>query len=49
MPMLGFSTFRVKGDECVVSCETPYRAGYRLFDTTAMYRNQAEIAKALHP
>eukprot|EP00592_Proboscia_alata_P019737 CAMPEP_0194406672 /NCGR_PEP_ID=MMETSP0176-20130528/4800_1 /TAXON_ID=216777 /ORGANISM="Proboscia alata, Strain PI-D3" /LENGTH=503 /DNA_ID=CAMNT_0039205955 /DNA_START=163 /DNA_END=1671 /DNA_ORIENTATION=+ len=48
MPMLGFGTFRVKGEECVVSCETAYRAGYRLFDTAAMYRNQAEIAKALH-
>lgn len=47
MPTLGLGTFRVKGKERVVFCETAHHARYRLLGTAAMYRNQAEIVKAL--
>lgn len=48
LPAVGFGTWLIKGDEKTLKVmDMALEAGYRLFDTAAMYGNEDEIGKAL--
>lgn len=47
MPMLGFGTWQISGEQCRRAVATALGAGYRHLDTAAMYRNEAEVGQAL--
>uniref|UniRef100_A0AAY3ZYD3 NADP-dependent oxidoreductase domain-containing protein n=1 Tax=Denticeps clupeoides TaxID=299321 RepID=A0AAY3ZYD3_9TELE len=48
MPLLGLGTFRLRGpEETQRTVDAALTAGYRSFDTAAVYRNEAEIGQAL--
>jgi diketogulonate reductase-like aldo/keto reductase len=47
MPLLGFGTWRLRGTEAYDSIWHALDVGYRHFDTATMYRNEAEIGRAL--
>lgn len=47
MPLLGFGTWQMKGAEAVAAVGAALDAGYRHLDTATVYRNEAEVGKAL--
>ncbi|KAL4622931.1 hypothetical protein GN956_G19954 [Arapaima gigas] len=48
MPLLGLGTFRLWGsDEVHQAVDAALAAGYRAFDTAAVYRNEADLGRAL--
>jgi 2,5-diketo-D-gluconate reductase A len=47
IPLVGFGTWQLKGDECYAACLAAFEAGYRHVDTAAMYGNEAEVGRAL--
>jgi 2,5-diketo-D-gluconate reductase A len=47
MPLLGFGTWQMNGSECYEAVRTALDAGYRHLDTAAIYRNEAEVGRAL--
>ncbi|XP_061091974.1 aldo-keto reductase Mvan_2161 [Conger conger] len=48
MPLLGLGTFRLRGAEDTErAVDAALAAGYRSFDTAAVYRNEAELGHAL--
>lgn len=49
MPQVGFGTYLInKQDEMDTAVKTAFEAGYRLFDTAQMYRNEPVLAAALN-
>ena len=40
MPILGFGTFQIQGEECAKAVETAIKTGYRLIDTAQGYGNE---------
>ncbi|KAI4895733.1 hypothetical protein NFI96_005496 [Prochilodus magdalenae] len=48
MPLVGLGTFRLQGqEETYQAVDAALTAGYRAFDTAAVYRNEADIGQAL--
>lgn len=47
MPLLGFGTWPLKGDECVTAVRTALAVGYRHLDTATVYENEAEVGRGL--
>lgn len=47
MPMLGFGTFMLRGEECERSTEQAISCGYRMIDTAEAYGNEAEVGRAI--
>jgi len=47
MPLLGFGTWQVKGDDAVRATATALEAGYRHVDTATVYGNEAQVGLAL--
>lgn len=47
MPLLGFGTWPLKGEECVTAVRTALEAGYRHLDTATVYENEAEVGRGL--
>ena len=47
MPLLGFGTWQITGDDAVTSTAAALEAGYRHLDTATVYRNEAEVGRAL--
>jgi 2,5-diketo-D-gluconate reductase A len=47
MPLLGFGTWQIKGDDAVRATATALEAGYRHIDTATVYGNEAEVGRAL--
>jgi diketogulonate reductase-like aldo/keto reductase len=47
MPLLGFGTWQIKGDEAVAATAAALEAGYRHLDTATVYGNEAEVGRAL--
>jgi diketogulonate reductase-like aldo/keto reductase len=47
LPLLGFGTWQLSGDEAKEATEHALRAGYRHVDTATMYRNELEVGAAL--
>jgi diketogulonate reductase-like aldo/keto reductase len=48
MPLLGFGTWQIQGEEAVKATAVALEAGYRHIDTATAYENEAEVGKALH-
>jgi 2,5-diketo-D-gluconate reductase A len=47
MPMVGFGTWKLRGDEARAAVIAALHSGYRHVDTATMYANEAEIGQAL--
>jgi len=47
MPLLGFGTWQIKGDDAVRSVGVALEAGYRHLDTATVYRNEREVGRGL--
>lgn len=47
MPVLGFGTYKLKGDNARTIIKQAIQEGYRLIDTAAMYENEKEVGEAV--
>jgi diketogulonate reductase-like aldo/keto reductase len=47
MPLLGFGTWQITGDDAVTATAAALEAGYRHLDTATVYGNEAEVGRAL--
>jgi 2,5-diketo-D-gluconate reductase A len=47
MPLLGFGTWQIKGEDAVSSTSVALEAGYRHLDTATVYGNEREVGRAL--
>jgi 2,5-diketo-D-gluconate reductase A len=47
MPLLGFGTWQITGKDALAAVGTALEAGYRHIDTATIYRNEAEVGRAL--
>ena len=47
MPLLGFGTWQLKGDDAVTATAAALEAGYRHLDTATVYGNEGEVGRAL--
>ncbi|AII15243.1 aldo/keto reductase [Campylobacter iguaniorum] len=47
MPILGYGTYKITGDEATSCTLEALEVGYRLIDTAQMYHNESEIGVAL--
>lgn len=47
MPQLGFGVYKSPPEQCVQSCLTALRHGYRHIDTAQYYGNEAEVGQAV--
>lgn len=47
MPLLGFGTWQIKGEDAVRSTAVALEAGYRHLDTATVYGNESEVGRAL--
>ena len=47
MPLLGFGTWQIKGEDAVRATAAALEAGYRHLDTATVYGNEGEVGKAL--
>jgi len=47
MPLLGFGTWQIEGDEAVRATSAALETGYRHLDTATVYGNEREVGRAL--
>jgi 2,5-diketo-D-gluconate reductase A len=47
IPLLGFGTWQIEGDDAVRATSTALECGYRHLDTATVYGNEAEVGRAL--
>lgn len=47
IPLIGFGTWQITGDECYRAVRTALDAGYRHVDTATVYENEAQVGRAL--
>src|SRR5919107_2469614 len=47
MPLLGFGTWQIKGDDAVRATAAALEAGYRHLDTATVYGNEGDVGRAL--
>ena len=47
MPMIGFGTWQIRGRAAYESVRAALETGYRHLDTATMYRNEAEVGRAI--
>ena len=47
IPLLGFGTWQLKGDDALTATQVALEAGYRHLDTATIYGNQTEVGEAL--
>ncbi len=47
MPLLGFGTWQIKGEDAVTATAAALEAGYRHLDTATIYENEREVGRAL--
>eukprot|EP00466_Bigelowiella_natans_P011960 jgi/Bigna1/81328/fgenesh1_pg.79_\ len=47
MPLVGFGTWQLTGDECYQSVLAALKAGYRHIDTAQGYQNEKEVGRAM--
>ena len=47
MPLLGFGTWQIKGEQAVTATAAALDAGYRHLDTATIYENEGEVGRAL--
>jgi hypothetical protein len=47
IPRLGFGVYRSSTSQCIESCTTALKVGYRTIDTAQFYENEAEVGAAV--
>ena len=47
MPLLGFGTWQIKGEDAVRATSAALKTGYRHLDTATVYGNEAQVGRAL--
>src|ERR1700754_2638595 len=47
IPIVGFGTWQLKGEECYAGVLAALEAGYRHLDTATVYGNEREVGNAL--
>lgn len=47
MPLMGFGTWKAKGEEAYEACYHALDNGYKLIDTATCYGNEKEVAQAI--
>ena len=47
MPLLGFGTWQIKGEQAVKATAAALETGYRHLDTATVYENEGEVGRAL--
>lgn len=47
IPLLGFGTWQIRGDDAVRATSSALEVGYRHLDTATVYGNEAEVGRAL--
>lgn len=47
IPVIGFGTWQLQGDECIRAVTTALEIGYRALDTADRYNNHLDVAKAV--
>src|SRR3954447_14163661 len=47
MPLLGFGTWQITGDDAVRATSAALETGYRHLDTATVYGNEREVGRAL--
>jgi diketogulonate reductase-like aldo/keto reductase len=47
MPMVGFGTWQIQGQQAYQAVQHALQVGYRHIDTATMYRNEAEVGRAI--
>ena len=47
MPLLGFGTWQIKGDDAIRATSAALESGYRHLDTATVYGNEGEVGRAL--
>src|SRR5439155_550629 len=47
MPLVGFGTWQIKGDDAVRAVSVALEAGYRHLDTATVYGNEAKVGQGL--
>src|SRR5215217_4606619 len=47
MPLLGFGTWQITGEDAVRATAAALRTGYRHLDTATVYGNEGEVGRAL--
>ena len=47
MPLIGFGTWQIKGDDAVRAVATALEPGYRDLDTATVYGNEGQVGRAL--
>jgi 2,5-diketo-D-gluconate reductase A len=47
IPLVGFGTWQIQGDECYRAVSEALRIGYRHLDTATVYENETEVGRAL--
>ena len=47
MPLIGFGTWQIKGEEAVTATTAALEAGYRHLDTATVYDNEGQVGQAL--
>ena len=47
MPLLGFGTWQIRGQECYDAVRKALDVGYRHIDTATVYRNEDQVGRAL--
>jgi diketogulonate reductase-like aldo/keto reductase len=47
MPLIGFGTWQIKGDDAVRAVSTALETGYRHLDTATVYGNEGRVGRAL--
>ena len=47
MPMVGFGTWRLRGQRAYEAVRFALETGYRHVDTATMYQNEAEVGRAV--
>jgi diketogulonate reductase-like aldo/keto reductase len=47
MPLLGFGTWQIKGEDAVAAAATALEVGYRHLDTATVYGNEGQVGRAL--
>ncbi|MBQ9673931.1 MAG: aldo/keto reductase [Ruminococcus sp.] len=47
IPLVGYGTWTLHGEQCVTCVANAIEVGYRLIDTAQMYENESEVGKAV--
>lgn len=47
IPVLGFGTWKIKGEDCYKAVSEALKVGYRHIDTAWIYRNEKEVGQAI--